>query len=89
MCCSSMKYYEVICHTPYCGEDACHYLALPDNTEIYDVGWSAEVAGLEAENAYEWYDEVAEDDYGSFEEYLSCCHSNVREITKAEYDEYS
>ena len=83
-----MKYYEVICHTPYCGEDAYHYLALPDSAEIDDIEQGPEVAGLEAENAYEWYDEAAEDDYGNFEEYLANCYSDVREITKEEYDEY-
>ena len=83
-----MKYYEVICHTPYCGEDSYHYLALPDDVSIYDIEWSDEVAGLEAENAYEWYDEVAEEDYDNFEEYLANCYSNIREITKEEYDEY-
>ena len=84
-----MKYYEVICHTPYVGEDAYHYLALSDDAEIDDIEWGPEVAGLEAENAYEWYDEVAEEDYDNFEEYLSCCYSDVREITKEEYDEYA
>lgn len=83
-----MKYYEVVCSTPYCGEQEYFYLEIPDNEDIEDDKWCAEVDNLVAENAYEWYDEVAEDDYGNFAEYLSCCYGDVCEITKEEYDKY-
>lgn len=84
-----MKYYEVVCFTPYCGEQAFFYLEIPDNEDIEDDKWCAEIGDFEMENAYEWYDDDAEDDYGNFGEYLLCCHNEVREITKAEYDKYA
>ena len=84
-----MKYYEVICFTPYCGEQEFFYLEIPDHEDIEDDKWCAEVDNLVMENAYEWYDDDAEDDYGNFTEYLFCCYGEVREITKIEYDKYS
>ena len=41
------------------------------------------------ENAYEWYDEDAEDDYGDFSNYLTTCYAITNEITKMEYETYT
>ena len=84
-----MKYYEVVCHTLYCGEQEYSYLEIPDNEDIEDDKWCAEVDNLIAENAYEWYDEVAEDEYGDFDNYLATCSAITTEITKMEYDMFS
>lgn len=81
-----MKYYEVICFTPYCGEQEYFYLEIPDHEDLKDDKWCAEVGNLIAENAYEWYDEAAEDDYEDFDNYLASCSAITNEITKMEYD---
>ena len=47
-----MKYYEVICFTPYCGEQEYFYLEIPDYEDIGDNKWCAEVDNLIMENAY-------------------------------------
>ena len=39
------------------------------------------------ENANEWYDEQAEEDYPEWEDYIAACDYRVREITKEEYYE--
>ena len=84
-----LKYYEVVCFTPYCGEQEYFYLEIPDYEDIEDDKWRAEVDNLIMGNAYEWYDEDAEDDYEDFSNYLASCFAITNEISKIEYDTYT
>lgn len=40
-----------------------------------------------SENANEWYDEQAEEDYPEWEDYIAACDYTTKEITKEEYED--
>ena len=78
-----MKYYEIKCETPYCGEDNYYYYKSIGNDEKAFLAFVDECLN---ENANEWYDEQAEEDYPEWEDYIAACNYRVREITKEEYE---
>ena len=81
-----MKYYEIKCETPYCGED--NYYYYKSEKEEWEKSFLAFIDECLNENATEWYDEQAEEDYPEWADYIAACDYSVREITKEEfYDE--
>ena len=79
-----MKYYEIKCETPYCGEDNYYYYKSENEDEKALLAFVDECL---SENANEWYDEQAEEDYPEWEDYIAACDYQVREITKEEYED--
>ena len=77
-----MKYYEVICSTPYVGEEGIYCCKVNDETEIKRVA-----VDLMYENGYEWYDEEVAEVFPTEEEYFDRCSYVIKEITKEEYEE--
>ena len=77
-----MKYYEIKCETPYCGEDNYYYYRSKNDDENAFLIFVDECL---VENANEWYDEQAEEDYPEWEDYIASCSTVVREITEEEY----
>ena len=78
-----MKYYEIKCETPYCGEDNYYYYKTeePDKVKYY-------AAECMHENADNWYDEdELMGQYDSFDQYLEDCGYVIKEITKEEYED--
>lgn len=82
-----MKYYRIECSTPYCGEQNYYYLATEEKKD--SKVFLSFIDDCLNENANEWYDEQAQEDYPDWEDYLSSCDYTVEEITKEEYDEES
>lgn len=79
-----MKYYEIKCETPYCGEDNYYYYKSIGDDEKAFLAFVDECLN---ENANEWYDAQAEEDYPEWEDYIAACNYVVKEITKEEYYE--
>ena len=79
-----MKYYEIKCETPYCGEVNYYYYKSEKEDEKALLAFVDECL---SENANEWYDEQAEEDYPEWEDYIAACNYRVREITKEEYED--
>lgn len=77
-----MKYYEIKCETPYCGEDNYYYYKSKNDDENAFLIFVDECL---VENANEWYDEQAEEDYPEWGDYIASCSTSVREITEEEY----
>lgn len=79
-----MRYYEIHCETPFCGEDNYFYIASDNYEEV-----EAFASECETENGYEWWDTVLEEDGWDEEDYFEQCSSTIKEITKEEYEEYA
>ena len=79
-----MKYYEIHCETPYCGEDNYYYYKSEKEDEKAFLAFVDECLN---ENANEWYDEQAEEDYPEWADYIAACDYRVKEITKEEYED--
>lgn len=79
-----VKYYKVTTHTPYCGENIIHYLRIEDNEDIEsykEILWD-----WADEDAYEWWDEQAKEDYyDNFDEFRAGCGYIIEEVSRAEY----
>ena len=75
-----IKYYEIHCSTPYCGEDDYYYFKTDDEEKVKDYAQKCLY-----ENGNEWYDEQAEIDYPDEDDYYNECDYQIKEITKEEY----
>lgn len=80
-----MKYYLITTHTPYCGEQTYHYVAIPEGESPEDEKWVELFFGWVADNASEWWDEESEEEYDSYDDYLGECGYDVEEISEEEY----
>lgn len=70
------KFYRIICHTPFCGEESVSYIAVANEDELH-----AAAQELCYENGAEWYDEAIEEDYDmTEEEYYTDCGYRFEEI---------
>ena len=78
------RYYYIECHTPYCGEDNDYYFSC--SYDINSSKFTEIIDDFVAENATEWWDETAEEDYDNFMDYLTNCYFSLWEITKEEYN---
>lgn len=78
-----MKYYEIHCETPYCGEDAYYYYKSEELSKVKEYA-----AECMYENASVWYEEdEAMGHYDDFEQYFEDCSYDIKEITEEEYYE--
>ncbi len=78
-----MKYYEIHCETPYCGEDSYEYIKSDDYEKVRQYAWECM-----HENANQWYEEdELMGQYEDFEQYLEDCSYDITEITEEEYYE--
>lgn len=73
------KYFEIHTYSPYCGEESYHYVVVNNEMDIEAIAIS-----YCEEDAYDWYDDQAEDEYGD-EFYLNCGY-DLRELTKEEHE---
>ena len=79
-----MKYYKVICHTAFCGEESEFYIKTYSEHEL-----RPQIDECVYENALEWYDEqtLEENDMTEEEYYAECGVKALVEITEEEYYE--
>ena len=83
-----MKYYEILCQTPYCGEATSYYVGIPKHIDPeWDEKYVAWFFDMAMENAYEWWD-TNDDNYEDFDDYASDCFYSIREIDKEEIENY-
>lgn len=75
-----MKYYEIHCETPYCGEDNYYYFKTDDKEKLKEYAQECLY-----ENGNEWYDDQAEEDYPDENDYFNECNYTIKEITREEY----
>ena len=85
-----MKFYLIITHTCYCGEESYYYVKVNADSKVIDVGWDITLEEyaeyLAEENANEWWDDEAELDFdGDFPIYLAEAYSDIEEIDEEEY----
>ena len=80
-----MKYYLVTTYTCYCGEHFYHYVAIPDGESPSDEKWADLFYGWVADDAAEWWDEQSEEEYDSYDDYISECGYDIEEISEEEY----
>lgn len=85
-----MKFYLIITHTCYCGEESYYYVKVNADGKVMDVGWDITLEEyaeyLAEENANEWWDDEAELDFdGDFPIYLVEAYSDIEEVSEEEY----
>ena len=80
-----MKYYLITTYTCYCGEHFYHYVAIPEGESPSDEKWADLFYGWVADDAAEWWDDQSEEEYDSYDDYLSECGYDVEEISEEEY----
>lgn len=78
------KFYCVTTSTPYCGEHFTHYLRIEDGDSL--EAHMDEIYDWVADDAAEWWDHQAEEDFdGDYDDYLGECSYDVEEISETEY----
>ena len=79
-----MKYYKIVCQTPFCGEECEYYIKVVDNGELQKV-----TDECIYETGMEWYDGELLDifDYTEDEYFAECGVKSIEEITEEEYCE--
>ena len=78
-----MKYYEIHCETPYCGEDTYEYMKSDDYEKVRQYAWECCCS-----NADMWADEdQVGEDYPDIEDYYAECNYVITEITAEQYYE--
>lgn len=77
-----MKYYKIVCRTPFCGEECEYFINVIDDGELQKV-----VDECVYETGMEWYDDELLDVYGytKDEYYAECGVKSIDEITEEEY----
>lgn len=77
-----MKYYRVTVYTPFCGEEADHYIKAESRGKLEEIA-----AELAYENGLEWCDDqVLEEQDMTEAEYFADCGYGYEEITLEEYN---
>ena len=77
-----MKYWAINAQTPYCGEDCWEAIAAETYDEAEIIAWD-----IMYNNAMEWYDDEAKEEY-DWDDYLGSCNVSIYEITHEEYLNY-
>ena len=85
-----MKFYLIITHTCYYGEESYYYVKVNADGKVMDIGYDTTLEDyadyLAYENAYEWWDDETELDFdGDFPIYLAEAYSDIEEIDEEEY----
>ena len=81
-----MKYYHYHGETAYCGTDIDEYLALPDDEEIDEEDYEAEMLQT-LYDSYSYLENGWDEDEPDEEEFKANCNVYIVEITEAEYNE--
>lgn len=77
-----MKYWEIKAETFYRGEECREAIKAETYDEAEIIAWD-----IMYNNAMEWYDDVAAEDY-DWDDYLGNCSVSIYEITREEYLNY-
>lgn len=79
-----MKYYKIVCGTPFIGEENDFYIRVFNDEELH-----REVDECVYETGNEWYDEqtLEENDMDEDEYYAGCYVIKIEEITRDEFYE--
>ena len=79
-----MKYYKIVCRTPFCGEECEYFIKVFHDEELRRV-----IDECVYETGMEWYDSELLDvyDYTEDEYYAECGVKSIDEITEEEYRE--
>ena len=77
-----MKYYKIVCRTPFCGEECEYFIKVFHDEELRRV-----IDECVYETGMEWYDNELLDvyDYTEDEYYAECSVKSIDEITEEEY----
>ena len=75
----------VITYICYCGEHFYHYVAIPEGESPCDEKWADLFYGWVADVAAEWWDDQSEEEYDSYDDYISECGYDIEEISEEEY----
>ena len=77
-----MKFYRVVCYTPFVGEESDCYIKSYHEGEL-----RRQIDDCVYENASNWYDDqtLKENDMSEDDYYADCGASSVKEISKEEY----
>lgn len=78
------KFYRIIAKTPYCGETNYYYFVNLTGDYQKVIDFASECVD---DNANEWFDEEAEKEFGSWDDYLADCYCDIEEITREEYED--
>ena len=76
---NNMKYWSVRASTPYCGEDCFCFIEAENYDEAERKAWE-----IMYENANEWYDDEAAQEY-DWDDYLADCYCDIVEIDLEDY----
>ena len=85
-----MKFYLIITHTCYCGEESYYYVKVNADDKVMDIDYDTTLEEyadyLVYENADEWWDDEAELDFdGDFSSYVGEAYFDIEEISEEEY----
>ena len=85
-----MKFYLIITHTCYCGEETYYYVKVDADGKVMDIGYDTTLEEyadyLAEENANEWWDNEAELDFdGDFPTYVAEAYFDIEKISEEEY----
>ena len=77
-----MKYYKIVCHTPFCGEECEYFIKVFHDEELRRM-----IDECVYETGMEWYDNKLLDtyDYTEDEYYAECGVKSIVEIIEEEY----
>ena len=85
-----MRFYLIITHTCYCGEESYYYVKVNADGKVMDVGWDITLEEyaeyLAEENANKWWDDKAEFDFdGDYPAYATEAYADIEGISEEEY----
>ena len=84
-----MKFYLIITHTCYCGEESYYYAKVNADGKVMDIGYDTTLEEyadyLAEENANEWWDDEAELDFGGdYAAYAAEADADIEGISEEE-----
>lgn len=77
------KYYRIIAHTPFCGEERDYYIFTDDEEQLYRF-----IDEAVYDNAAEWWEWWDNDCGMDIEEYFEESYATFEEITYEEFKEH-
>ena len=85
-----MRFYLIITHTCYCGEESYCYVKVNADGKVMDISYDTTLEEyadyLAEENANEWWDNEAELDFdGDFPTYVAEAYFDIEKISEEEY----
>lgn len=85
-----MRFYLIITHTCYCGEESYYYVKVNADGKVMDIGYDTTLEEyadyLAEENANERWDDEAELDFdGDYPTYATEAYADIEGISEEEY----